>query len=78
MPPLAPCNRPGGGSFCRSMAKLYFPYSPLNAGKSTVLLQAAHNYAERGMATYLLTAQFDNRAGEGRIGAFVFREHPPL
>ena len=49
------------------MAKLYFNYSTMNAGKSTVLLQAAHNYAERGMQTYLLTAQFDNRAGEGRI-----------
>jgi thymidine kinase len=49
------------------MAKLYFNYSTMNAGKSTVLLQAAHNYAEGGMQTYLLTAQFDNRAGEGRI-----------
>ncbi len=49
------------------MAKLYFNYSTMNAGKSTVLLQAAHNYAERGMQTYLLTAQFDNRAGFGRI-----------
>ncbi|MDA9208558.1 thymidine kinase, partial [Octadecabacter sp.] len=47
------------------MAKLYFNYSTMNAGKSTVLLQAAHNYAERGMQTYLLTAQFDKRAGEG-------------
>jgi len=49
------------------MAKLYFNYSTMNAGKSTVLLQAAHNYAERGMQTYLLTAQFDHRAGTGRI-----------
>jgi thymidine kinase len=49
------------------MAKLYFNYSTMNAGKSTVLLQASHNYVERGMETYLLTAQFDNRAGEGRI-----------
>jgi thymidine kinase len=49
------------------MAKLYFNYSTMNAGKSTVLLQASHNYIERGMQTYLLTAQFDNRAGEGRI-----------
>lgn len=53
------------------MAKLYFNYSTMNAGKSTVLLQAAHNYAERGMATYLLTAQFDNRAGEGRIASRI-------
>lgn len=53
------------------MAKLYFNYSTMNAGKSTVLLQAAHNYAERGMETYLLTAQFDNRAGEGRIASRI-------
>lgn len=49
------------------MAKLYFHYSTMNAGKSTVLLQAAHNYKERGMVPYLLTARFDRRAGEGRI-----------
>lgn len=53
------------------MAKLYFNYSTMNAGKSTVLLQAAHNYAERGMQTYLLTAQFDNRAGAGRIASRI-------
>jgi thymidine kinase len=49
------------------MAKLYFHYSTMNAGKSTVLLQAAHNYSERGMIPYLLTAKFDDRAGKGRI-----------
>ena len=43
----------------------------MNAGKSTVLLQASHNYIERGMQTYLLTAQFDNRAGEGRIASRI-------
>ena len=53
------------------MAKLYFHYSTMNAGKSTLLLQAAHNYQERGMESYLLTAQFDNRAGEGRIGSRI-------
>ena len=53
------------------MAKLYFNYSTMNAGKSTVLLQASHNYIERGMQTYLMTAQFDNRAGEGRIGSRI-------
>lgn len=53
------------------MAKLYFNYSTMNAGKSTVLLQASHNYAERGMETYLLTAQFDTRAGEGRIASRI-------
>ena len=51
------------------MAKLYFHYSTMNAGKSTLLLQAAHNYREGGMVTQLITAQFDNRAGEGRIGS---------
>ena len=49
------------------MAKLYFHYSTMNAGKSTVLLQAAHNYSERGMVSYLLTAKLDDRAGAGRI-----------
>jgi thymidine kinase len=49
------------------MAKLYFNYSTMNAGKSTVLLQASHNYIERGMQTYLLTARLDSRAGAGRI-----------
>jgi len=49
------------------MAKLYFNYSTMNAGKSTVLLQASHNYFERGMQTYLLTARHDDRAGVGRI-----------
>ena len=53
------------------MAKLYFNYSTMNAGKSTLLLQAAHNYRERGMDTYLITAQFDNRAGEGRIASRI-------
>jgi len=58
------------------MAKLYFNYSTMNAGKSTVLLQAAHNYTERGMDTYLLTAQFDNRAGTGRIASRIGIEKP--
>lgn len=53
------------------MAKLYFNYSTMNAGKSTVLLQAAHNYRERGMVPYLMTAQFDNRAGEGQIASRI-------
>ena len=53
------------------MAKLYFNYSTMNAGKSTLLLQASHNYREGGMQTYLITAQFDNRAGEGRIASRI-------
>lgn len=43
----------------------------MNAGKSTVLLQAAHNYVERGMTPYLITAQFDNRAGDGRVASRI-------
>ena len=53
------------------MAKLYFHYSTMNAGKSTLLLQASHNYREGGMVTYLITAQFDNRAGMGRIASRI-------
>ncbi|MGX9355421.1 thymidine kinase [Roseobacteraceae bacterium S113] len=53
------------------MAKLYFHYSTMNAGKSTLLLQAAHNYEERGMRTYLLTFALDARAGAGRIGSRI-------
>lgn len=53
------------------MAKLYFHYSTMNAGKSTMLLQAAYNYAERGMTTLLLTAKLDDRAGLGTIGSRI-------
>ena len=49
------------------MAKLHFHYSTMNAGKSTLLLQAAHNYKEMGMETLLLTADFDDRAENGKI-----------
>ncbi len=53
------------------MAKLYFNYSTMNAGKSTLLLQASHNYRESGMQTYLITAQMDNRAGAGKIASRI-------
>lgn len=53
------------------MAKLYFHYSTMNAGKSTLLLQASHNYRERGMETYLLTYAFDDRAGDATIGSRI-------
>ncbi|AZV79202.1 thymidine kinase [Parasedimentitalea marina] len=53
------------------MAKLYFNYSTMNAGKSTVLLQASHNYRENNMDTYLLTARVDDRAGAGRIASRI-------
>ena len=53
------------------MAKLYFSYSAMNAGKSTILLQASHNYRERGMHTLLLTAALDDRAGAGQISSRI-------
>ncbi|WP_112322402.1 thymidine kinase [Oceanibium sediminis] len=53
------------------MAKLYFNYSTMNAGKSAILLQASYNYNERGMETYLLTANFDHRSGAGRIASRI-------
>jgi thymidine kinase len=52
------------------MAKLYFYYSTMNAGKSTALLQAAHNYGERGMRTLVYTAKLDDRAG-GRVASRI-------
>lgn len=53
------------------MAKLYFHYSSMNAGKSTALLQANHNYLERGMKTMLFTAKLDNREGGGVISSRI-------
>jgi len=53
------------------MAKLYFNFSAMNAGKSTILLQASHNYIERGMKTLLLTAGLDDRSG--RTGQITSR-----
>ena len=49
------------------MAKLYFNYSSMNAGKSTMLLQANHNYIERGMNPRIYTSDLDNRYGKGEI-----------
>ncbi|WP_425642979.1 thymidine kinase [Marinomonas gallaica] len=68
------------------MAKLYFYYSAMNAGKSTTLLQSAYNYQERGMNTLLLTAALDDRYSQGtitsRIGieaeAELFKENTKL
>lgn len=48
----------------------------MNAGKSTLLLQAAHNYNERGMETFLLTAAIDSRAGAGQIGSRIGLARP--
>ncbi len=51
------------------MAKLYFYYAAMNAGKSTTLLQAAHNYEERGMNVLLYTPVIDDRDGSGTISS---------
>ena len=53
------------------MAKLYFHYASMNAGKSTLLLQASYNYQERGMRTLILTAALDSRAGVGRVASRI-------
>ncbi len=58
------------------MAKLYFHYSTMNAGKSTVLLQAAYNYRERGMEPILMTPALDTRAGMERIASRIGLEAP--
>ena len=58
------------------MAKLYFYYAAMNAGKSTTLLQADFNYRERGMQTMLWTARLDERAGAGVIGSRIALSAP--
>ena len=60
------------------MAKLYFYYSAMNAGKTTVLLQSAHNYRERGMVPLLFTPQLDNRYREGYIKSRIGLEAAAL
>lgn len=53
------------------MAKLYFYYSAMNAGKTTTLLQSAHNYRERGMRVAILTPRLDDRAGSGVVASRI-------
>lgn len=53
------------------MAKLYFYYASMNAGKSTVLLQSSFNYQERGMETMLFTAAIDDRYSRGMISSRI-------
>src|ERR1700730_254751 len=50
-----------------AMAKLYFRYSAMNAGKSTAMLQVAHNYEENGRAVWLFTSSLDDRYGVGNV-----------
>ena len=58
------------------MAKLYFYYASMNAGKSTTLLQADFNYRERGMQTMLYTAAIDDRLSVGTVGSRIGLEAP--
>lgn len=56
------------------MAKLYFYYSTMNAGKSTTLLQSDYNYRERNMNTLVYTAAIDDRFGVGKVTVSVLVE----
>ena len=58
------------------MAQLYFYYSAMNAGKSTTLLQSAHNYRERGMRAMIFTAAIDDRFGRGIVRSRIGLESP--
>jgi thymidine kinase len=62
----------------RLMAKLYFYYSAMNAGKSTTLLQAAHNYHERGMRTLVYAPAIDDRHGVGQITSRIGLASPAV
>ena len=53
------------------MAKLYFYYSSMNAGKSTALLQSSYNYRERGMNTLVLAPLLDDRYGVGKVSSRI-------
>ena len=68
-------NRPGASQRTAieifTMAKLYFYYAAMNAGKSTTLLQSAHNYEERGMRVLLFTPIVDHRDGIGNISSRI-------
>jgi len=58
------------------MAQLYFYYSAMNAGKSTSLLQSAHNYTEHGMRAVVFTAAIDDRYGRGIVRSRIGLESP--
>jgi thymidine kinase len=60
------------------MAQMYFYYSAMNAGKSTMLLQSSYNYHERGMRTVLLTPKLDDRYGPGKVGSRIGLEAPAI
>ena len=58
------------------MAKLYFYYSAMNAGKSTILLQSDYNYRERGMRTLILVPEIDTRDGGGKVASRIGIDRP--
>jgi thymidine kinase len=60
------------------MAKLYFYYSAMNAGKSTMLLQSSYNYRERGMDTLLFSPTIDTRFGVGKIASRIGLDTPAV
>lgn len=60
------------------MAKLYFYYSAMNAGKTTHLLQSSYNYRERGMKTLILSPALDNRFGKGKVASRIGLESPSI
>ncbi|QMT58662.1 thymidine kinase [Legionella sp. PC997] len=60
------------------MAKLYFYFAAMNAGKSTVLLQSSYNYRERGMNTLLFTPAIDNRYQQGMVYSRIGLSEPAL
>jgi len=60
------------------MAKLYFYYSAMNAGKTTHLLQSSYNYRERGMNTIIISPAFDNRFGVGTVKSRIGIESPSI
>ncbi len=60
------------------MAKLYFYYSAMNAGKTTHLLQSSYNYRERGMSTLILSPALDNRFGVGKVTSRIGIESPSI
>ena len=60
------------------MAKMYFYYSSMNAGKSTALLQSSYNYRERGMNTLVMAPELDNRYGVGKVTSRIGLESEAL
>jgi thymidine kinase len=67
MPPQAVPQYAARSAQVHRMAKLYFYYSSMNAGKSTALLQSSYNYRERGMNTVVMAPRVDDRYGVGKV-----------